>query len=247
MEKLVEISRNYLRKYNKTYKRFILKNNDFKGNFYMFLGQRGVGKTTILVQMLLNIVNGNILNDEILYIPMDHIYLENFNMYDIVSEFSKFGVKYFSFDEVHKKENWAKDLKSIYDEYKDIKIFTSGSSLIKIYKESFDLSRRSVIVNVPGLSFREFLEISYPELKLYNYKTDEIFLNYEKISYEIVDYIKDKGYSILKHFKEYLKFGYFPYFTESSVEEYEIKLEQDINKIIYNDLISVYPDLNGKP
>ncbi len=245
IDKLRAISRNYLKTYNKKYKRFIFKKNDFKGRFYLLIGQRGVGKTTIMVQFLLNVVNMDYLSDKILYVPMDHIYTENMTMYEIVNEFTKYGVKYFCFDEIHKNSNWSKDLKSVYDEFKDVKILASGSSLIKLHKESFDLSRRVVSLEIPGLSLREFIEINNNIEGLPSFSAEEIFLNYEKISYDITDFLEKHGIKILPLFKKYLKYGYFPYFFENTKEEYYIKLQQDIRKIIYGDLIAVYPDITG--
>jgi len=245
IDKLRAISRNYLKTYNRKYKRFVFEKNDFKGRLYLLIGQRGVGKTTIMIQFLLNKVDTDYLSDEILYVPMDHIYTENMTMYEIVKEFVKYGVKYFCFDEIHKNLNWARDLKSVYDEFKEVKIIASGSSLINLYKESFDLSRRVVSLEIPGLSFREFIEINNNVDGLPSFSIEEIFSNYEKISYEIINFLEKYDIKILPLFGKYLRYGYFPYFFENTEEEYYIKLQQDIRKIIYGDLIAVYPDITG--
>jgi hypothetical protein len=57
-----------------------------------------VGKTTIIIQSLLDKAKADYLPNEILYVPMDYIYTENLTAYEIVKEFKKQGVKYFSFD-----------------------------------------------------------------------------------------------------------------------------------------------------
>ena len=48
------------------------------------------------------------------------------------------------------------------------------------------------------------------------------------------------------HFKEYLHFGYYPYFTEfDDISSYYMTLEQGIRTTIESDLLSIYPTLNG--
>ena len=63
----------------------------------------------------------------------------------------------------------------------------------------------------------------------------------------IADTIKGEGKRILPLFRDYLRFGYYPYFLEhrEQIEEFHLKLEQDVRKTVINDSIAVYPNLNG--
>ena len=63
--------------------------------------------------------------------------------------------------EVHKYKSWSLEIKNIYDSYPDLKIIFTGSSIINISKQQGDLSRRAVVYELPGMSFREFLSIKY--------------------------------------------------------------------------------------
>ena len=96
------------------------------------MGQRGVGKTTIIIQYLLNQVTGDALSKEILYVPADHFLLGNLSLYEIADTFSKLGGKVIVFDEIHNYADWSKELKSIYDTFPDLKIIASGSSVLEI-------------------------------------------------------------------------------------------------------------------
>lgn len=47
----------------------------------------------------------------------------------------------------------------IYDYYPDFQIIFTGSSILDIYKGNADLSRRALSYYLPGLSFREYLNL----------------------------------------------------------------------------------------
>ena len=91
-----------------------------------------------------------------------------------------------------------------------------------------DLSRRVVYHNLPGLSFREYLEISQ-------------LISLDAVSIEVVmnDHIKladqFKTMPILKHFQDYLKHGYYPYFIEN-IEDYLLKVNNVIKQVLTEDI-----------
>ena len=120
------------------------------------IGQRGVGKSTLLLQYL----KLNYKVTEYLYFSADDIYIVNSSIYDIADEFVRLGGKVIVIDEIHRYKNWAMELKSIYDSFPDLTIRFSGSSMLNILNEKFDLSRRVVIVKMGILSFREYLKLS---------------------------------------------------------------------------------------
>src|SRR5690606_2723451 len=95
---------------------------------------------------------------EALYITMDDIYFTTNLLSDLVLEFRQKGGKILFIDEVHKYPNWAKEIKNIYDFYKDLKIVFTGSSIIDINRQNADLSRRAVQYEMTGLSYREYLQ-----------------------------------------------------------------------------------------
>jgi predicted AAA+ superfamily ATPase len=247
VEKLVELSHYYLKNYNKEYKRYFLQKHSLKSRFYIVIGQRGIGKTTALIQHMLDAFNQNTHTREMLYIPVDHTLVARYSLYEIAETFYKEeGVKLIFFDEIHKYSEWARDLKSIYDVFTDLYILASGSSAMEIYKSSHDLSRRAIVYRMKGMSFREFLEMTL-NLPLESYPLEEIVTDHEKISHQIIDKIKTRGKRILPLFKDYLKFGYYPYFVEhqDQIEEFYLKLMQDVRKTVVEDSLNVYPNLNG--
>jgi len=193
------------------------------------IGARGVGKTTLLLQYL-----SQYSSDEALYIMADDISIINFGIVAIVEEFYALGGRVVVIDEVHMFKDWAGHIKNIYDFMPDLIIRISGSSMLNILLQSYDLSRRMVVKELKHLSFKEYLEISN-NITLQNYTLEDILTNSSDISFELTQ----KYPLFYRQFKEYLKIGVYPYFTESDEKEiYYKKLFNSIEKIIYEDIPS---------
>lgn len=56
------------------------------------------------------------------------------------------GIRHLYLDEVHKYQDWQREIKNLYDFYPDIKLVTSGSSILEIQKSSVDLSHRVFVL-----------------------------------------------------------------------------------------------------
>lgn len=200
-----------------------------KNRLVGLIGQRGVGKTTLLLQYL----KTNYKPYEYLYFSADDVYIINSSIYDIADEFVRLGGKVIVIDEIHKYQNWSHELKSIYDSFPELIIRFSGSSMLNILHEKFDLSRRAVIGYVKPLSFREFLklgcDIDLPKLTL-----EDILKNHSEISSTLAL----QNPTLYKNFLRYLRIGYYPFFIEDE-EEYKNKLFNACEKIINEDIPSL--------
>jgi uncharacterized protein len=245
LDKLYLLSRGYLEAKYKPYHRDFWQKTYFKHRLSILVGQRGVGKTTIIVQYLLNHVKNDVLSDKILYVPSDHFLLGNLSLYEIAEQFVQFGGKIIAFDEIHKYDGWSQELKSIYDTFADLKIIASGSSALEIYKGTHDLTRRSVAYAVKGLSLREYLELNL-NISLPVCSLEEILLEHEKNTKNILKILAGVNCKILPAFNKYLQVGYYPYFLEVKDENiFFITLEQNFHTIIESDLVAIYPALTG--
>jgi len=182
-------------------------------------GPRGVGKTTLLLQY----IKQNLpLDHTTLYASLDNIWFAQNSLLDMVDSFVKKGGKYLFLDEVHKYTDWSVVLKNIYDDYPELKIVFTGSSMLEILNARADLSRRAVIYHLQGLSFREFVAIQtgheFPVVSL-----QDIVENHTGICRDILYKIKP-----FEHFSKYLNSGYFPFFQEVP-ELYHQRLEEVVN------------------
>lgn len=200
-----------------------------KNRLVGFIGQRGVGKTTLMLQYLKIYFKPF----EYLYFSADDIYIINSSIYDIADEFVRLGGKILVIDEIHKYTNWAQELKSIYDSFPDIIIRFSGSSMLNILHEKFDLSRRAVITYVKPLSFREYLKLD-SKIELPKLTIEQIHQDHNEISSTFAL----ENPTLYKSFLKYLQIGYYPFFIEDEIE-YKNKLFNACEKIINEDIPSL--------
>ncbi len=206
-----------------------LKRIDCEERLIGVLGTRGVGKTTLMLQYLKRSWE----KEESLYISADDIMLRDKGLFTMASEFSKLGGRVLVIDEVHLYPSWAQELKNIYDSFPSLIIRFCGSSMLSILHEQYDLSRRSVLVYMKELSFREYLilkeGIKLPELTLEDLKRDSI---------DISNNLVNKHQSILRNFQDYKSIGAYPFFTEG-IQSFKEKLFNSLEKIIYKDIPSL--------
>jgi len=245
MDALYQLSQKFLQARNQVYRRYFIQKTNLSERMSILIGQRGVGKTTLLVQYLLDYVEGDLFSKKILYVPSDHIFLANTNIYLIAEEFIKNGGEYIAFDEIHKAESWSQLLKSIYDTFPKLKILASGSSALEIHKGSHDLSRRALVYSVFGLSFREYLEMRL-NMQFSSISLEEIIINHQSFAHSLVASLEKMNLKIIPFFRDYLRHGFYPYWFEFLEEaKFEITLEQNIHTTLESDLISIYPNLSG--
>ena len=226
MEQLIELFRRLLLLTDTSYIRYLYDKIDWSARMIGIVGPRGVGKTTMLLQRIK--LNHSL--DDTLFINADDLYFAEHRLFDLASDFYKNGGRHLFIDEVHKYSEWSKELKMIYDYYPDFQIIFTGSSILDIYKGNADLSRRALSYYLPGLSFREYLNLSYG-MQLPAYSLEDILSH--KIEFP-------ETRLPLPLFKEYMMKGYYPFFRDPG---YEQRLRNVIGLTVEND-IPIYASMN---
>ena len=189
-------------------------------------GSRGVGKTTLVLQY----IKQNFAPDSrVLFVSLDNLYFSDNTLYDLADVFHKKGGQLLVIDEVHKYSNWTTEIKNIYDDLPDLKIIFTGSSLLHLRQTKADLSRRAVVYEMPGLSFREYLHFQ-TNIKFPSFSLEELLHNHIQLSVGIIKRIKP-----LAFFRDYLNFGYYPFFKES-LTSYHQKLSEIILTVLEVDI-----------
>jgi predicted AAA+ superfamily ATPase len=235
-------SHQFVKNSNLGYRRYFIQNEPLEHRLSIILGPRGVGKTITIAQYMSEYKKEN----ERLYISLDDISSSNQSVYEIAEAFELEGGKLLCLDEIHKYDNWSQALKSIYDNFPKLKVIASGSSALEIHKGSHDLSRRAIVYTMVGMSFREFLELHYG-YTLHTYTLEEIVENHQPIASTLHTTLEKNNHKILPFFKDYLKFGYYPYYLSMPNEMLFFQtLKQNINVSIESDLLHIYPSLNGR-
>jgi uncharacterized protein len=226
MEVLKFKSNTLVESQNMAFKRSLYHEIDWSNRLIGILGARGTGKTTLLLQKLKESFFGS---DDAVYLSLDDVYFAQKGLTEVMETFRLQGTKYFFLDEVHKYPNWHREIKNIYDFNRDIYLYFTGSSIVDMLRLPVDLSRRALIYDLPGLSFREFIEYNYgkafPKMEISHFVSKHV-----EIAGTIVKEIKP-----IKLFQEYLSYGYYPYFKEN-ILSYHIRLEKTIRLIIEYDL-----------
>lgn len=184
-------------------------------------GIRRSGKSTLIKQLMAELVSNGVDEKQILYLTLDdynfgndlniNLFEDVFNAY---KDYSKNKKKtYFFIDEAQKIEGWEKWVRTKYDLDENIKFIVSGSSASLLSRElSTLLTGRNLSFNILPLSFREFL-----------------------------DFRKDGSQ------EEYLKFGGFPEVVlEKSEEKKLFVLHQYFEDIVHKDIIDRYDIRNAK-
>lgn len=242
---LVLLSQVQLRIHNRPFLRTQFRGDPFKARMTILLGPRGVGKTTAMVQHLLKFAGGDVLDQRILFVPSDHIGLKDSSLYVIGEAFALRGGTHVCFDEIHKVEGWARELKSLYDTFPELTILASGSSALQIAAGGADLSRRALVLHVNGLSFREYLELGHG-LELAPLSLPDLLENHPGCAERILDAVAPTGKRILPHFHGYLRTGVFPFFLETAdASLYLTLLEQNVHTILESDILSMNPSFTG--
>lgn len=224
---LLEFMDGQLKQTTSTFHRYMFDQISWASRMFGLVGPRGVGKSTMILQYIKEHQDER----RMLYVAADHLYFSSHTLVETVDEFAKEGGEQIFIDEIHKYENWSRELKQIHDSHPDLKVGFTGSSVLDIYKGYSDLSRRAPIFMMQGLSFREFLALFY-DIEAPVYSLDDILSQKARI---------DAVSHPLPLFREYLQRGYYPFSGDS---DFEMRLRQVINQTMEVD-IPQYANMNA--
>lgn len=228
MNNLYDFHDNMLRQAEDKFYRFLYSQVNWNERMIAIKGTRGAGKTTMMLQRIrYGLKTGP---EEALYVSADHHWFYTHTLAETADDFVKGGGKWLFIDEVHKYPHWSREIKNIYDAYPELKLVLSASSALELHKGEADLSRRLLVYNLPGLSFREYLEFSgigvFPSISF-----KDLVDNHIEFTHHINSNIRP-----LPHFRNYLQYGYLPFYSPGSEHAYQLKLMQVINAVIESDL-----------
>ncbi|MBC7777404.1 MAG: AAA family ATPase [Phycisphaerae bacterium] len=226
MENLLAKSAALVQRTSENYHRYLFGQVRWDNRLIGIKGARGTGKTTLLLQRLKSM---QALPTQAAYFSLDDLYFTQNHFSKTVEQFYREGGKTVFLDEVHKYPGWAIEVKNLHDFYPDLNIVFTGSSIVDLAKEEGDLSRRVLMYELQGLSFREFLDLEgvarLPVLSLE----------------QLTDHSKDLASAFpvdfrpLERFKEYLSRGYYPFFREDR-EGFHQRLQQLVRTVVEYDM-----------
>ncbi|MDP1694278.1 MAG: ATP-binding protein [Candidatus Woesearchaeota archaeon] len=199
-------------------------------------GVRRSGKSTLLYEMISQLLKKNVDKKQILFINLEDKKFSKDSIEEIYTcyreNINSDKKAYIFLDEVHKKEGWEDWIRKKYDLKTNDKFVISGSCSYLLKREYATLlTGRNLTFEVFPLSFKEFLAFK------------EVSIEESNVERGIVrDQTK---HSIMKHLQEYVIQGGFPEITLKE-ERYKMKvLKQYFDDILYKDIIDRY-NLNSQ-
>lgn len=210
-------------------RRMLMDEIDWNDRMIGIKGTRGVGKTTFLLQYAKERFGAN--DRQCLYINMNNFYFQERGIADFAGDFYRGGGKVLLIDQVFKQPNWSGELRKCYDNYPELKIVFTGSSVMRLKEENPELNGIVKSYNLRGFSFREFLNYmsghNFP-----TYSLDDIIKNHEQIAMQILPKV-----SPLKYFQDYIHHGYYPFFLEN--RNYSENLLKTMNMMTEVDILLI--------
>lgn len=227
MEQLFERHNTFISQTPMEFVREIMYEIQWNSRLIVIKGPKGVGKSTLMLQYIK--LNYNADDKSVLYCSADSTYFATHSLFDTIRNFSRHGGKRIFIDEIHKYENWSREIKEAYDLYKDLHIVISGSSLIEINNGYADLSRRAVPYNMFGLSFREFLWFD-AGVKFKKVSLESLISKPNQLCMAVLEKCRP-----LEFFERYMMCGYYPFYFEDKPTIY-IKIEGMMDYVISSEL-----------
>lgn len=189
------------------FKRYNYDKLPWEARLVGLMGPRGVGKSTLILQHIKSKSQEE--QAKSLYVSADHSYFTTSTLIETANQFVREGGEWLYIDEVHKYEGWSQELKQIYDSHPGLHVFFTGSSILDIIDGEADLSRRAILFDMQGLSFREYLEM-FHGIKTPIRSLEDILNGKTEI----------EG---LQHpiplFNQYLREGYYPFSKEGFFQQ----------------------------
>ena len=210
-------------------RRMLMDEIDWNDQLIGIKGTRGVGKTTFLLQYAKEKFGAN--DRKCLYINMNNFYFQEKGIYDFAGEFYRNGGCVLLIDQVFKQPNWSSDLRRCYDNYPELKIVFTGSSVMRLKEENPELNGIVKSYNLRGFSFREFLNYMSGH-SFSSYSLNDIIENHEQIATQILTKINP-----LEYFQDYIHHGYYPFFLEN--RNYSENLLKTMNMMSEVDILLI--------
>ncbi|MDE7390243.1 MAG: ATP-binding protein [Lachnospiraceae bacterium] len=213
--------------------------------FVVLSGVRRVGKTTILYQIMDNLIEEGINPKNILYVTFDNPILKFVNMESVLSIYESLypvqGTRYIFFDEIQYTDNWELWMKVIYDSRKDIRLIATGSASPILEKGAADSGTgRWSVLKIPTMSFYEYcrlLGLEEPKLPENLKLTALVKMNKAELSD-----LMGRFMPLQNHFNRYLTIGGFPELVLSDDDAYAQRMlrEDVVDKVIKRDVLTMF-------
>lgn len=189
-------------------------------NALLLTGTRGCGKSTFLLH--------HAKERHILYLSADNPKIIGIPLYDLVSDILMLGYEGVIIDEIHYAPNWSIHLKALYDDFPNKTFWISDSSSLVLRAGEGDLSRRYVPIQMPLMSFREYLYLETGNVH-HKYCLGDTTLPVQPTA------------ELLRMFHDYRSFGSRPFYQNG---DFEARYMAVLDKVLNNDIPFFLPSIS---
>ena len=146
------------------------------------VGLRRIGKTTILYQLIQQLLKEGIAPENLLFFSFDETFVTIGHVLQAYQELHQKDFReervYVFMDEIQKHSNWENELKKYYDLYPKLKFIISGSESLFIKKKTKEtLAGRIFEYNLTPFTFTEYCKFNHVDVK-YESKVKPLFHKY---------------------------------------------------------------------
>jgi len=166
-----------------------------------------------------------------LYINFNNFYFAQHTLVEFAGDFYRRGGRTLLIDQTFKYENWSKELRQCYDQFPELHIVFSGSTVMRLIEDNTDIRDIVASYNLRGFSFREYLNLKCGTNFL-SYTLDEIISDHSRIAADICSKVWP-----LDHFDAYLHHGFYPFFLEQ--RNFSENLLKTMNMMLEVDILLI--------
>ena len=213
--------------------------------FAVLSGARRVGKTTIMYQMIDNLIDEGVSPKNILYVSFDNPIVKLINVESVLSIYESLyptqGTRYIFLDEIQYTDHWELWMKVIYDSRKDIRLTATGSASPILEKGAADSGTgRWSVLKIPTMSFYEYCRLLQLEEPILPEKLKLTKL--VKMSNGELGDLMGRFAPLEGHFNRYLMIGGFPELVLSDDDVYAQRMlrEDVVDKVIKRDVLTLF-------
>ena len=213
--------------------------------FVVLSGARRVGKTTIMYQMIENLIDEGVNPKNILYVTFDNPMVKMVSVETVLSVYESLypltGERYLFFDEIQYTAHWELWMKVLYDSRNDIRLTATGSASPILERGTADSGTgRWSVLKIPTLSFYEYcllLGLDEPVLPEHLRLTQLA----DMTQAELGD-LMERFSHLESHFNRYLTIGGFPELVLSDDDSYAQRMlrEDVVDKVIKRDVLTLF-------
>ncbi len=217
--------------------------------FAVLSGARRVGKTTVMKQLIAELLTRGVPASNILYLSFDNPIFKLCGFDQVIQTYEEFmphtGTYYFFLDEVQYADSWSLWVKTLYDMHSELRVVATGSASPAIEKGASDSGvGRWRVFRMPTMTFTEYCHMRGIEAGVQHVPTLQ---KIAQMSEREFHQFMLKFNNLTPHWNRYIIMGGFPELLsmQDSAEAQRILREDVVDKVLKRDIPALFDVRNS--